>query len=165
MSGPQPLPRRDSPATAAEADDQSRATSAVAAAFLAQGRLIGRLSLPLTAGAILLLVALAVFGPTPPATTTIALLAAIVLGIVERYFAFRVGFDAALFARLADHDRSNALSRLDRALIDLKLLPKEKAGRPFEDRFVGGRKLLLRQAAAALLQVFCLIGAAAATAL
>ena len=160
MSGPQPLPRRDSPATAAEADDQSRATSAVAAAFLAQGRLIGRLSLPLTAGAILLLVALAIFGPAPRIATAIALLAAIVLGLVERYFAFRVGFDAALFARLAD-DPDAALSRLDRALIDLGLLPSEKARRPLEVRFAGARKLLLRQAAAAILQVLALIAAAA----
>ena len=159
MSGPQPLPRRDSHAPAA-ADEQSRATCAAAAAFLAQGRLIGGLSRLLTAGALLLLVALEIFGPTPPTATAIALLAAIALGLVERYFAFRVGFDAALFARLAD-DPYATLPHLDRAFVDLGLLPREKAGRTLQVRFAGARKLLLRQAAAAILQVLALIAAAA----
>lgn len=158
MSAPQPLPRRESPAPAS--DDQSRAKCAAAASFLAQGRLIGGLSQLLTAGAILLLVALEIFGPTPSPATAIALLLAIALGLAERTFAFRVGFDAALFARLAD-DRSAALPRFDQALIDLGLLPPEKAGRPVEVRFAGARRLLLRQAAAAILQVLALIAAAA----
>jgi hypothetical protein len=84
------------------------------------------------------------FGPAPLALP--AFLGTIVLlGLGELYLAIRVGFDAALFGRLAEAADLFDLARLDRTLSQLRLIPPAKAGRPMAARIAGARRLLIWQ--------------------
>jgi hypothetical protein len=124
--------------------DLARASLAAAAALLAQGRGLDRLSRLLTVTALAALVAVAVLGA--PKLMVVALLALSVLaGVNELYFAVRVGFDAALFRRLADAAETSELTSLDQALIAIGLLPADKAGRPLEQRIAGACRLFYKQ--------------------
>jgi hypothetical protein len=64
------------------------------------------------------------------------------VGATEAILALRVGFDAALFRRLAD---APDLAAFDAAMMGLGLLPAAKAGRPIEARAAGARRLLVAQ--------------------
>lgn len=73
--------------------------------------------------------------------------AVLVLGALERYFAFRLRFDQALFADLA-RGAIASLDVLDTALgrLGLRNAEASKALRPLEDRVQGTRQLLQRHA-------------------
>ena len=93
----------------------------------------------------------------------VALLALSVLaGVAELYLALRVGFDAALFRRLADATVAGTLelAKLDAALTAHGIVAGGKAGRPLEARVAGACRLLYQQAGSLVLQiVLFLLGA------
>jgi hypothetical protein len=136
-----------------------------AAALLDQGATIDRLSRPLTIVALLgLLAGLGVeLGPL----LTLGLLLVAIAGLIEAFFAIRVGFDAVLFHRLADDDRRSGLDLrgLDGALVMLGLVPEAKTARPVDVRVRGARRLLTLQAVALALQIAVIFFGAALVAL
>ena len=68
----------------------------------------------------------------------------IILGLLQKYWALRVAFDADLFALLArDTERT---ADLDQALQTLGLQSPKRAGRPWTERRRGALKLLRKQA-------------------
>jgi len=145
-------------------EPMAREVAATAAMLLDQGSSLDRLSRPLTVAALIgLLLAMALGGRE--AVMVIAALALVALaGIIEAYFAIRVGLDAALFRHLATSEAADPAA-LDGALLRLRLMPETKAGRAALDRAVGARRLLHRQAAALIVQlglVFLGAGLAAA---
>ncbi|MGJ7614987.1 MULTISPECIES: hypothetical protein [unclassified Variovorax] len=81
-------------------------------------------------------------------TSAMAFGAVVVLGALERYFAFRLRFDEALFDGLA-RSTVTSLDALDTALSSLGLrepAPQQQATRPLDDRVQGTRQLLQRHA-------------------
>ena len=78
-------------------------------------------------------------------------------GLVETYLAIRVGFDAALFHRVA---HTEDIASLDAALRQLRLLPVEKRGRAIEPRIAGARRLFRFQVLALAAQLACLLSGA-----
>jgi hypothetical protein len=133
----------------------------VASALLQQGRTIDRLSRLLTVAALLMLFGAIAFGVASKALV-VAFALAVLAGVGEAYFAFRVGFDAALFDRLREPARMD-LAALDAAMMQLGLLPAGKSGRPLEQRIAGARRLLCKQGLALVIQVAVLLcGAVAA---
>jgi hypothetical protein len=129
-----------------------------AAAWLQQGRTIDGLSRQLTVVALLLLIATGAFGVASPALVSMLALATLA-GLAQTYYAVRVGFDAALFERLGG--QATDLSALDAALVQLRLLPVSKSGRPLAERVAGAQRLFHKQGAAFLVQVAFLLGGAA----
>jgi hypothetical protein len=147
-------PTRPPPSTEA-------ALAATTAALLDQGRIPDRLSQLLTVGAVLLLLFLGPLTGHDGMTTAVLLLALSVrLGLIELYFAFRVGFDAALFRALAAGTALPNLPALDASLLRLGLRPAAATPRPLEDRIDGARKLLRRQVWCLVLQLAAMIAAA-----
>jgi hypothetical protein len=134
-------------------DPASRQLIAAAACLLDQGRIVDGLSRLLTAAALLVLLLPAVL-PASPQSLSVATLAAVALvGILETFFAVRVGLDAALFHRLsAGHDALD-FDNLDNALIRLRLVSAPLPGRSTPDRIAGASRLLYRQAAMLALQI------------
>jgi hypothetical protein len=123
-------------------DSADRQLLATTAALLDQGRLIDGLSRVMTAAALIgLMLWPAIGGPLRLAVGTMLLVA--LAGAIELVLAIRVGFDAALFHRLAQG--TGSLDGLDGALAELGLLPRAKAGRAAAARARGARRLLLRQ--------------------
>ncbi len=138
-----------------------RQLAAASADLLDQGAIIDRLSRPLTIAALLgLMVGL---GVELGALLTAGLLLVSLAGLAETYLALRVGFDAALFRRLAEGEAGGApdLGTLDAALLALGLVPEGKAGRAIEQRALGGRRLLTLQGAALVLQIAVILLATA----
>lgn len=86
-------------------------------------------------------------------------LALVLLGLVEKYLALRVAFDADLFQRVADSPMSleHSTQALDQALGALGLQPAEKGGRPWDQRSRGALGLLRRQALLLAAQVLTLL--------
>ena len=81
-------------------------------------------------------------------TATMGFGAVVILGALERYFAFRLRFDEALFDGLARGSVAS-LDALDRALSALGLReppPSQHAPRPLDDRVQGTRQLMQRHA-------------------
>ncbi|SEK11566.1 hypothetical protein SAMN05216567_110139 [Variovorax sp. OK605] len=85
-------------------------------------------------------------------TATMAFGAVVVLGALERYFAFRLRFDEALFDGLA-RSTVTSLDALDKALASLGLRdapqhqqPHQPPTRALEDRVQGTRQLMQRHA-------------------
>ncbi|KAF1012595.1 MAG: hypothetical protein GAK32_00008 [Pseudomonas fluorescens] len=68
----------------------------------------------------------------------------ILLGLLQKYWALRVAFDADLFALLA-RDPQRA-PELDQALQNLGLQSAKRTGRPWAERQRGALKLLRKQA-------------------
>jgi len=124
--------------------------AAILASLLRQGRGLDRLSRGLT-----LIGAAAVFlAPSPWFGAGVVL-----AGAAQSWFAFRVGFDAELFAALARGDRT--LSAMDSALVSLALVPEARTGRDIALRGAGARRLLLWQGAAVAAQLaLCVLAAA-----
>lgn len=127
--------------------------AAVTAALLRQGRLLDGCS-----GALLLLgaafgLAQLIGAPRDPWLAAICL-GLVLAGLVQKYWALRVAFDAELFERI---DRLG-LAELDAALHGLGLLAEGKAGRPLHERSGGALRLLKRQALLLALQVLLLLG-------
>jgi len=71
-----------------------------------------------------------------------------VLGMQEKYLAFRVAFDADLFQIVADASKplTERTQALDEALANLGLQPVERGGRSWPERSHGSMRLLRRQA-------------------
>jgi len=130
----------------------------VTAALLAQGRTLDHLSRLLTAGALFGLLTHAVVNDADPVLVTVALLVAALAGLVQTYYAARVGFDAALFGQLGV--TATDLASLDSALQQLGLMPTDKAGRPLDARIAGARALFRTQAAMLGVQIAVLLGTA-----
>lgn len=127
--------------------------AALTAALLRQGRLLDGCS-----GALLLLgaaFALAQLMGTPQDPWLAAICLGLVLaGLVQKYWALRVAFDAELFERL---DRLT-LAELDAALLSLGLLADGKGGRALGERCQGALRLLRNQALLLGLQTLLLLG-------
>ncbi|BAQ77854.1 uncharacterized protein POS17_6160 [Pseudomonas sp. Os17] len=128
------------------------------ASLLRRGRALDQLSTGLT-----LLGALYGLGQYLLASVTlgglILSLALVLLGLVEKYLALRVAFDADLFQRVADSPASleHSTQALDQALGALGLQPVEKGGRPWDQRSRGALGLLRRQALLLAAQVLVLL--------
>src|SRR3954447_26224039 len=147
------------------ADAAEQDLAAAAAALLDQGRRADHLSRPITAAsAVILLLLPAVLGP--PVLLTTILVLVVLLGLVQLYFAIRVGFDAALFHRLAAAPEGFDRARLHRALLRLGLMPEARAGRPIDERIAGARRLHAWQGMTLAAQVLLvLVGAGLSAAL
>jgi hypothetical protein len=134
-------------------DLASRQLVAGAACLLDQGRVVDGLSRLLTGAALLVLLLPAVL-PASPQRLPVAILAAVVLlGMVETFYAVRVGLDAALFHRLSAGPEDVDFDTLDKALVWLGLVGKPRPGRTTADRVAGASRLLQRQAVMLGLQV------------
>lgn len=144
------------------ANQKSAQMLAAAADLLDQGQIASRLSTALTAiaGAALML-------PIFPGADVLAPIAALVAvtGLAELALAMRVGFNAALFRRLAADAAADRLDRdaSDAGLAALRLMPAGKAGRPIAARFLGARRLLWAQVITLLVQVALAIAGGAYT--
>jgi hypothetical protein len=141
-------------------DPASRPLIAAAACLLDQGRVVDGLSRLLTAAALLVLLLPAVLPAGPQRLPAVILAAVALLGMVETFFAVRVGFDAALFHRLSAGPDALDFTNLDNALMRLGLASEPRPGRSTTDRVAGASRLLYRQATMLALQI-CLIAAAA----
>jgi len=126
----------------------------VVASLLRRGRALDQLSMGLTVLGVLL-------GLVPLLFSTISLWCLVVSawlvlsGLLQKYWAFRVAFDADLFQLMAQ-DPSNLSDRteaLDQALQDLGLQPRQSANRPWAERSRGALGLLKRQALLVLVQI------------
>lgn len=135
----------------------ARELSFAAAALLAQGRKVDRLSCGITAAAIAVIAIVPAVAPQPPWTSIAFAVAAVLAGLAETYLAIRVGFDAELFRRLA---LTEDFASMDAALEQLGLLPAAKRGRPIEVRVAGAMRLLRRQVLALAAQVLCVLAGA-----
>ena len=115
----------------------------VVASLLRRGRSLDQLSTGLTVAGVLFGLAQLLM----PSVTPICLLLSlwmIILGLLQKYWALRVAFDADLFALLArDTERT---TDLDQALQTLGLQSPNRAGRPWAERRRGALKLLRKQA-------------------
>lgn len=113
----------------------------IAASLLAQGRLINALSCGMT----LIALAAAAYAVSIDGTGWLAVSAAVALaGLLQCYLALRVAFDAALFGALCEGRQLDArqMQAFDAAMLALKLLPAEKAGRAWHLRCMGALRLL-----------------------
>ncbi|HEY8873166.1 MAG TPA: hypothetical protein VIM52_09065 [Stellaceae bacterium] len=119
-----------------------RDLAAIAAALLDQGRRADALSRLVTVAALFALMLLPTIPGRPPLLLPAVLGPVALLGLGEAYLAMRVGFDAALFRRLAAPAEALDLGRLDEALLRLGLIPPAKTGRPIAERIAGARRLL-----------------------
>lgn len=138
--------------------EPARTLLACVAAMLDQGQTVDRLSRSLTAAALIgLLVHPAAIGPPPWELAGVVILIALA-GLVEAYFAIRVGFDAALFHQVANAPGAPDFADTDQALTQLRLLPATKLGRPVGARIAGARRLLRFQVLALLVQVLAVVG-------
>lgn len=82
------------------------------------------------------------------------------LGVLQKYWALRVAFDADLFQRVADGTQPLAerTEALDRALSALGLQPAERGGRLWTERSHGALRLLRRQSLLLAAQVIVTLG-------
>lgn len=123
-------------------DDKATIISCIA--LLDQHRKIHNLSVAMTVLSAGLLLASVLFFPSPPILCVGAIIAIILLGLAEIWFAIRVGFDQQLLSSMVT-DPEN-LQPWDQALIRLKLMPAAKAGRALDERLRGCIGLLKMQA-------------------
>lgn len=125
----------------------------VTAALLRQGRLLdGCSSALLLLGAAFGLAQL--LGAEQDSWLAAICLGLVLAGLVQKYWALRVAFDAELFDRI---DRL-ALDELDAALRSLGLLADGKGGRALGERCQGALRLLRNQALLLGLQTLLLLG-------
>ncbi|MGN8346029.1 hypothetical protein ACLEJQ_20750 [Pseudomonas sp. SMV71] len=82
------------------------------------------------------------------------------LGVLQKYWALRVAFDADLFQRVADGTQPLAerTEALDCALSALGLQPAERGGRLWTERSHGALRLLRRQSLLLAAQVIVTLG-------
>lgn len=127
------------------------------AALLRQASPLDRLSLVLFAVALLLGAWYASVGASLAATLC---LLSVLAGVVQRYWAARVGLDAALLeAVLAEADLDQTGTDLDAALHRLGLLRRLPPPRDWQARWRGMRDLLRRQVASLALQLAAVLAA------
>ncbi|MGQ3000268.1 hypothetical protein [Variovorax sp.] len=125
-------------------NDTDRATCAVLAGLLRAAGVLALWGFALSAIAALVL---ALTLRSLPTTPSMAFGAVAILGVLERYFAFRLRLDQALFDDLA-RGTIASLEALDQALARLGLRADDasSAARPLADRAQGTRQLLQRHA-------------------
>ena len=122
--------------------DNDRATCAALAGFLRAGALLAHWGFMLTCISVLVL---ALTGGSPLTIATMGFGGVVVLGAMERYFAIRLRFDAALFDSLALNTVAS-LDALDKALVILGLRQQRSqvSMRTLADRVQGTRQLMSR---------------------
>jgi hypothetical protein len=124
-------------------NDADRATCSALAGLLRAAGVLAAWSFALTAISALVL---ALTLRSLPNTPSMAFGAVAILGALERYFAFRLRLDRALFDDLA-HGTIASLDALDQALGRLGLrAAASTTTRPLVDRVQGTRQLLQRHA-------------------
>jgi hypothetical protein len=129
------------------------------AALLDQGERIDRISRALTVTALATLAAFGVFDVNKPAAAVL-LASSVLTGLAASYLAIRVGFDAAVFRRMAEAPEAPDFSKLDGALTMLGLLAAGRTGRPLGQRTNGACRLFRCLAGLAVAQVILfLLGA------
>jgi hypothetical protein len=127
------------------------------AALLRQAVPLDRLSLVLLAVALLLG---ARYANVDTSLAAMLCLLSVLAGVVQRYWAARVGLDAALLdAVLAEVELDQAGSDLDAALHRLGLLRRLPPPRDWHARWRGMRGLVLLQIASLALQLLALLAA------
>lgn len=116
------------------------------AALLEQANKIHYCSLSISLASVFALLIL-VISWTQNDILLLGLLLLIVLGLLETYMAIRTGFDARLLNALAkdDSELESQLQNMDQALIQLKLMPEQKAGRNLDLRLLSCMKLFRMQ--------------------
>ena len=131
------------------------------ARLLDQGHRLDRLSTGLSAVALAgaLLSAIHYHALWMTALLVLTLLA----GAVEKYWAIRVAFDAALFADVAKaDDLATATAQLDEGLTGLGLMPAAHSGREWALRCQGALGLLRKQGLSFAAQLLLALAAVAA---
>lgn len=123
-------------------------------ALLHRGQALDRLSRGLTLLALALGLTLPWLAPLGLPFHAL-LLGLVLLGLAQQYWALRVAFDADLLTQLASAPGSleQRTLELDRALVELGLLPATRAGRPWAQRTQGALRLLRIQALLCALQL------------
>lgn len=87
----------------------------------------------------------------------------LLIGVVEKFWAIRVAFDAALFADMAKaNDLAVATAHLDKGLTGLGLMPAANAGREWALRCQGALGLLRKQGLSFAAQLLLALAAVAA---
>ncbi|MDD0981770.1 MULTISPECIES: hypothetical protein [Pseudomonas] len=115
----------------------------VVASLLRRGRSLDQLSTGLTLLGVLFGLAQLLMVSITPICLLLSLWM-IILGLLQKYWALRVAFDADLFALMAkDIERTG---ELDQTLQTLGLQPVNRASRPWTERRRGALKLLRKQA-------------------
>ncbi|WP_347902846.1 hypothetical protein [Pseudomonas purpurea] len=138
---------------------------AVVASLLRRGKALDQLSTGLTLiGAAIGLIPMLVYGSLWMHGLCAAL---VIFGLLQKYWALRVAFDADLFQLMADSTQPlpECTLALDQVLQNLRLKPANGADRPWDERSRGALKLLRNQtqmlAAQALLAVAAIIASPA----
>ncbi|MBT9300062.1 MULTISPECIES: hypothetical protein [Pseudomonas] len=115
----------------------------VVASLLRRGRSLDQLSTGLTLLGVLFGLAQLLMVSITPICLLLSLWM-IILGLLQKYWALRVAFDADLFALMAkDIERTG---ELDQSLQSLGLQPANRTSRPWTERQRGALKLLRKQA-------------------
>ena len=121
-------------------DNNDRALCAATARLLEASGRISAWGLGVT---VVGMVVLALTGRSLPMVSWVGFAAVVMLGLPERYLAFRLRFDAGLFNDLAAQN-TPSLAALDNALQRLGLRNAPDAPRTLQDRVLGTRQLLQR---------------------
>ncbi|MDT3376295.1 hypothetical protein ACETRX_10210 [Labrys portucalensis] len=137
----------------AEAQENPAVIAAIAASYLRQGRALDWISRGLTLLGVLAVV-IATYASAPLSVSGLAVLA-VLLGLVQSYFALRAGFDAEIFGHLAGNAFST--TNFDGAMKRLGLFAEDRASRPMSERARGAMALVRRQAIFLVLQVASLL--------
>lgn len=129
------------------------------ASLLRRGHSLDQLSTGLTLLAALLGLAQFLVGSVNPWLLCFSVVI-FMLGVMQKYWAQRVAFDADLFQRMADSTQSLAerTYTLDQALTALGLQPVERSGRLWTERRHGALLLLRRQSLLLATQVVLTLG-------
>lgn len=132
----------------------------IVASLLRRGKALDNLSTGLTLlcigfGLVQLLITV------PNALLLVVVVIGVLLGILEKYYAIRVGFDADLFHMVASDPQwlSDRTAALDDALAQLGLAPVDKAARSWASRSQGALKLLRQQLLFLAVQLLVLLSA------
>ena len=132
----------------------------VVASLLRRGKALDNLSTGLTLLSLGLgLIQLLITAPNP--LLLVLAVSGTVLGLIEKYYALRVAFDADLFHVVASNPQwpTDRTAALDTALSTLGLQPVDKAGRAWSVRSRGALQLLRQQALFLAVQLLVLLSA------
>ena len=132
----------------------------VVASLLRRGTALDNLSTGLTLLSLAFgLIQLLITGAQP--FLLILAVSGVILGLLEKYYAIRVGFDADLFHMVASDPQwlSDRTAALDDALAQLGLAPVDKNTRSWASRSQGALKLLRQQLLFLAVQLLVLLSA------
>ncbi len=132
----------------------------IVASLLRRGKALDNLSTGLTLlcvgfGLVQLLITV------PNALLLVVVVIGVLLGILQKYYAIRVGFDADLFHMVASDPQwlSDRTAAMDDALGQLGLAPVDKTARSWASRSQGALKLLRQQLLFLAVQLLVLLSA------